>query len=429
MKKLALFIISILLVTCVYAGSPTISVKSKKQIRLTDFAYELEKSFNTLTGETLVIWLQNDGRLIGALISPKGKLVGKAFLLVNNLMFGASIAFNPSTQEYFVAYGPFDRSIVPYGSIFAVRLDQHGKRIGNEITVVEGVKPEKPNDLGDNAFPHLIFNPKTNGYIMIWERTEGIAAALLDKDGKLTSPIQIVKKNPGPNGYYDDQRSWHGRIYDVEWLAPANKLLVVFGQRFTDQPPGGTGGQADDFLAVLDPLLQRQAKVSKINTDPLFLGIGGSGLAVLGILPDGSACVFFADNEIVKGRTINSKGKFTSALFPAFSGPVDAPLYDSTVALSTTNLGTVGLLMAYRGTPSGVAGQNFYAQVIDGHGRPIGDPQKIEDHTQVEGFQSLLFALPRKQTDTRFEYIWLQSRFGNNSGPCTILKLKLQVTP
>ena len=210
----------------------------------------------------------------------------------------------------------------------------------------------------------------------------------------------------------------------MQWLASGKKLLVVFQQRFNDQ-------ESDDWLAVLDPLLQKPAKLSKINTSPITLITGqpaGSGDASLGILPDNTACVFYADHEMVRGRTINRKGKFTSAPFPAFSGSINTLLHVPKVAFSTTSEGTVGLLIAYEQVLFGVVPQNAWAQVIDDHGLPAGEPKIVDTLLNSMAVGTVLFAVPRKPSDTVFQFIWMQSRAGYG-GPNDILKLKLQVTP
>jgi len=429
MKTLALFLISLVLVTCVYAASPTISVKSKSKIKQSGVNFG--RAINTSTGETLVSWLSDFNGVVGAILNGKGRVSGKPFYIVDSshnditcCFYGSSVTYNPVLQEYFAAYSPEKE-----GSFYAVRLDQHGKVKGKQITILQGLNPPKPNDLGDNSFPHIVFNPRTNGYIMIWERTEGIAAALLDENGKLTTPIKIIKKNPGSNGFYDDQRDPYGRIEDVQWQPSGKKLLVVFNQR-SDDPAGRTMdvyyGLTDYWLVVLDPLLQKPAKVSKINTSPVTYVAGWSSNASLGVLPDDTACIFYPDNDVVRGRTISSKGKFSSAPFPAFSGSIDVSLHVPKVAFSTTSEGTAGLLIAYEFVLFGVVPQHAWAQVLDDHGRPAGQAKIVDTLVNDQASGAVLFALPRKPSDKLFQFIWMQSR---GDSPAEILKLKLQVTP
>ena len=426
MKKLSLIVIFIVLGTFVYAASPAISVKKKSITKTGGFPQILQKASNTSTGETLFTF--DIGPFTGILISPTGKTLGKPFSIAEPLdheccFLGNSVAYNPVLQEYFAVYSPWDPGVT--GSILAVHLDSHGKIKGKEITILEPIDPPKSNDLGDNSFPRLIFNPKTNGYVMIWERTEGIAAALLDENGKLTSPIKIIKSNPGSNGFYDNQRALDGRIEDVQWQASGKKLLVVFQQRFSGD---FYGGESDDWLAVLDPLLQKPAKLRKINTSSIHYG----GDISLGILPDDTACVIYNDNEGVKGRTISSKGKFSSAPFPAFS--MDVPLNIPRVAFSTTAAGTVGLLIAHDHSPApiGVLPENAWAQTLDTHCRPTGEAKivdTLQDETDIGGF---VFALPANPSDNSSQFIWMEATLKN---PTTgqyvgyLRKLKLQVTP
>lgn len=419
MRTTSLSLVFLVLATCIYAASPTIAIKGKSTIpSIKNGCYNFHQAVDTTTGETLVTWDQNGPLLLGAVINPRGKLIGKLFTIGQGGNYGSSSAYNPVQQEYFVAYSP-----EKVGSIFAVRLDRYGKVIGKEITILKGINPPKPNDLGDNSFPYLIFNPKTNGYIMIWEKTEGMAAALLDKNGKLTSATKIIMNNPGSNGFYDKDRTAIGRIQDVQWLASGKKLLVVFQQHFSDI-------EIDDWLAEIDPLLKTPPIVSKINTSPIVTaGAFWDTDASLGILPDDTACVFYADNQMVMERTIDNKGKFTSPPFPAFSGSIDTQLTGPKVAFSTTSEGIVGLLVAYDAAFSPVIPTNGWAQVLNDHGRPVGKAKMVDTFQNSVTTGTLLFAIPRKPSDTLFQFIWMENRAGGYGGPDNILKLNLQVTP
>jgi len=410
------------------SASPQIVIKKRSVRSLHEQGYGSSKALNTDTGNTLVIWREDYIGVVGQLISRTGRFQGKPFVIAKSsgkddnfcCVWGSSITYNPITAEYFVAYSWFDT-----GSILGVRLDSNAKVIGKEITLVAA------SSSPFNAYPRVIFNPKTNGYVLIWDRTEGIVAALLDSSGKMNSPIVIVKKNPGSNGFYDDFQTnnssntdkhdpFNWRIFDVEWLGAAKKLLILFQQRFS-------ADEADLWLAKLDPLLKRRPKVSKVSTTPIDLKASAWGYwrGSLASLPDGTACVFYADQEKVKERTISSRGKLSSPPFAAFSGVIDEPLYDPAVTFSSTSSGTIGLLVAYVIIPFGVSGQNSWAQVLDEHGLAIGEAKIIDTLVSAQPITSALMALPRKPSDTQFEFVWLQSRV--DPAPPKLLKLKLQV--
>ena len=426
MKTLAICFF-ITLFPCAIVSSAQVVVKGKSKISGFEcqdcFAVGAGKALNTTTGETLVIWQEQYNDVKGVIISPTGRVKTKPFYISSSaegLTSGSTVAYNPVTKEFLVVYSLFQG-----GSILATRLDSQGKAVGKEFTVI----PVSSSHA--NAFPHVIYDLQTNGYVLVWERTEGIAAALLDQSGKLTGSILIVKKNPGSNGYYDDQRTFDGRIFDVEWLQPANKVLVVFQQRFTDQPPpptgiGAPGGQADDWLATLSPKL-KPFSITKINKTPISLNAWGNWLASLSILQDGSAIVFYADDQSVKRRKIDQRGKLTGPPSQAFSGTTNQPLHNPTAEFSTTSKGTVGLLMAYEIVPHGLATAYVWAQTLDPQGRPAGAAKAVDRVIAAQATTSVLIALPRKPSDTLFPFLWFQAR--NNPAPPSMVKLKLQVVP
>lgn len=434
LKILTLCCLALLALTSLlHAGSPQIIVTKKSVSHSYDLFFGYRKALNTATGETLVIWHEDYVGVLGQLISPGGALKGKTLYIADRrsgdssdpacCTRGNSIAYNPVTREYLVLYTGWRAKP---GSILAVRLNSVAKVIAKEFTVIQTISPGV-DGWGENAFPLVQFNPQTNGYTLIWDRTDGIAAALLDASGKLTGPIVNVMEGfplDDPIGGIGD--GFNGRLFDVEWIASANKFAVVFQQRFTDQPPANMGGgQADLWLATLDPLLRSKPILMKINTAPILVGASDWGYwrASLAILPDGSASVYYADQQTVKGRAISKLGKLSGRPFQAFSGPLDQPLHDPTVAFSTTSKGTVGLLIGYGLSP---ASNSTWAQVLDSRGRPIGSSKMIETFYFASGSQ--LLALPRKPSDTAFQFVWIQPRL-TQPGTGGVLKLNLEVRP
>ena len=153
--------------------------------------------------------------------------------------------------------------------------------------------------------------------------------------------------------------------------------------------------------------------------------MGGS----LAVLQDGSAILFYADNDGVKKRTIDPKGKLSPNDSHAFSAPLDAEiLHDPNVAFSTTAKGTTGLLFATSYKNNFRGNGTAWAQVLDSKGFPIGKPvvvNPISPDTWTKN-GSLLMALPRNVSQTSYEFVWLQT-LGEIKG--SILKLNLDVQP
>jgi hypothetical protein len=406
------------------AASPKILIKKKTDFWKVPniFPFGLKSALNTDTGETLIVWQEAFVGTRGRILTPAGNSTTKQFsILVESYRCG--VAYNPHTRSFLLVfkYG---------GSIAGVRLDSNARKIGQIFEIVPDTSTSGNDD------PHVIFNPQTNGYALIWDKTEGIAAALLDQSGKLTGSIVILKKNPGPNGFYDyDTRfTFDGRIFDVALSPPGNKLMVVFQQRFTADPPNECcrlGGKADDWLATIDPLLRgvKPSNVVKINNKPIVLNSWGQWLASLAIPPLGSTAVFYADDTSVKQREINQHGKLLG-ISPAFIAPANnAPLHNPTVAFSTTSNGSVGLLIAHEWSLFGGTPTTAWARALDSKGRPVGNPVAVET-LSLSGYipmSSVLVALPRKPADKHFEFVWLQARAREDEG--SILKLNLEVQP
>jgi len=305
--------------------------------------------------------------------------------------------------------------------------------VGNEFEIIPHTSQN------ENHHPSVIFNPHTNGYALAWDRTEGIAIALLDSAGKLTGSILPVMRNPGPNGYYDDWGEEHDgrdghyypRVLGLAYHPASDKLLLVFQQRFSPT-------EGDYWLATLDPALNNfhSSDLARINkntvsfiSDPYWdLYHPGWGLSLV-ILPKGSALVYYADSESVKRRQIDSKGKPSGKAFPAFSGALkNAHLFYPNVAFSTISSGTTGLLIAAMpdSWPNKTA---LYGQSLNSRGRPIGRPILL-DHS--DAFE--LVALPRNDSDKVLQYEYFQ--FGGElnpalcSGYCmSVVKVDVEVIP
>ena len=333
------------------------------------------------------------------------------------------------TDEFLVVYQR--NQTITLHSIVGLRLDSDAKPIGNEFEIVPGAEDNQ------NHYPHIIFNPETNGYTLVWQSTlNGLVAALLDESGKLDGPIVILERPEfgGPEEYHV------GRIIqDLAVIPSGNKLLILFRHRFS-------ATKGNYWLATLDPRLENisAADFAKINKKPVneFLDPNATNpkkkwTADLAVMQDGSALVFFADNRGVKRRKIDTDGKLSGKASKAFSGALNKKkdLFDPQVAFSTTSSGTVGLLIANQKESGLLANPaTDWAQALDSKGRPIGDPVEVlkTDFFYYDQFGSLLIALPTKPTDTLFQFVWLQTLAFAPEGNLeegSIVSLKLQVEP
>lgn len=379
-------------------------------------------ALNTDTGETLVVWQVGNGTsTFGRILSATGRGTKKKFEITSSAIhYGLGAAYNPSVKEYLVLYALHD-----HGSILGMRFDSNAKAIGKEFTVL----PETLTEI--HEFPSPIFNPQTNGYTLLWQRSDGIAGTLLDQSGKISGTSVVIKKNPGKNGYYDD--AYISRILGAVLFSSGKKLLVLIQQRSGEF-------ELDYYLASVDPMLKKVKSAKKINGEPAQIPPGAIpyfhsyGATLVG-LPDGSAAVFYADGKSVKRREIDLRGKFSGPSSPAFSAPLSTTaLRLPRVAFSTTTKGTVGLLIASQFDESNIQDSGFaWAQVLDANGRSVGDPIDVYDYPAYDwpGDSSLL-ALPRKPSDILFHFQWIQLQYilAPGEGPTgSILNFKLEVQP
>ena len=423
-------------------AQPEILVKKKSEFWKSghpDFgATNLRSAFNTLTGETLFVWkgFEYNGAVEGRILSGKGKTTTKKLApLYSYCCTGLGVAFNPTNQEFLVVQ-------MQDFAISGQRLNSQLKPVGNEFVIVPGGAADD-----SNYTPSVIFNPATGGYAVAWERNDGgrtpgdIAVALLDSAGKLTGSIVTVKKNPEANGFYDE---WGvdccspNRILGFEYLPVADKLLLVFQQRFDLT-------QGDYWLATLNPTLQgfSSSSLNKINTktvrmlnDGWTIQYAPSGRwgASLAITPDGSAFVYYGDEKSIKRRKIDSNGKPSGKALPAFSGPLKkAHLYDPRVVFSTISSGTTGLLIARIYDKPNPA--TLYGQALDSLGRPVGDPVLLDPAdpgclcNPTTALESALVALPRTASDKLFRFTYLFTHKNLDSGLGEILKINIDVKP
>jgi len=379
-------------------------------------------ALNTDTGETLVIWQEaNSTSTFGRILKANGAATNKKFKISSPAFhYGCGAAYNPATKEYLVLY-----TLEDHGSVLGMRFDSNAKAIGKEFTVL----PETLTEI--HQFPSPIFNPQTNGYILLSQRTDGIAGVLLDESGEISSNSVLIKKNPGTNGYYDDAH--FSRILGAVLLPSGNKLLVLIQQRSSEF-------EFDYFLGNVDPMLKKVKSAKKINAEsvqiprledgnPRFFTWG----ATLAALPDGSAAVFYADHKSVNRRQINQNGKLSGPPSPAFSNPLSPTSFSfPRVAFSTTAKGTSGLLIVSEN--SNIQDPHFeWAQALDANGRSVGDPIGVYEFPAYDtpGDSSLL-ALPRKPSDTLFQFEWIQPHYLFPPGEDlkgSILNIKLEVQP
>jgi hypothetical protein len=425
------------------ASDVQVTKKSYLERKVGSGAILCSSAINTATGETLVVWQGNATN--GTILDPQGRRTKKEFKIPNSnpnregSPFGCGVAYNPITQEFLVVY-----HLDVERSIHGIRVDSQARIIGKEFTVVGQTSTNPDRE------PHVVFNPQTNGYTLVWDKWEGIAAANLDQSGKLSGSIVIVKKNPGKNGYFDERPTF--RILDAKFLSSGSKLLVVFTQRI-DQIKG------DIWLAALDPMLahvptSNLVKLNKKHIDLGWNGFEGSDPVVyfgwiyqgasLAMLQDGSAMVFYADGywNGVKRRKIDQQGRLSGVAHPAFSAPIaKAHLSQPLVAFSTTANGTVGLLIAKQDNPPKdrsnlpqAGDPNFaWAQALDSKGRPIGDPVAVFEllPDNVYDIGSALIAVPLNSSDKLFHFVWMTptDHIPPKAGKDNILRLELQVQP
>lgn len=385
--------------------------------------YLPHSALNTTTGETLVVWQGgSESAVSGRIISPQGISTEKKIPFIpTDSVQGCDVAYNPITKEYLLVFHRAAENDV----IHALRLDSNANAIGKEFQVVGQA-------FFRNVYPHVIFNPRNKGYILIWENwgesginpDAGIKAVLLDQKGRIAGDKVTIMKNPEPGGVYDNFCC--GRVLADAFLPSGNKLLVFFKQYFNK-------GYGDYWLATLDPMLKNvtPSNVMRINTQPLDLAVYGGNVGAwagtLAILPDGSAVAFYTDNNGVSRQPINLDGIPSGAVTPAFSAPLSNHLLgDPKTAFSTTSAGTIGLLLAQEGDYTGTTD---WAQRLDSHGNALSDPQIIS-RTEPWIYRWGSVLTPVSLNANKFyEFNWLQCLIDGHNDQSTILKLNLDVQP
>ncbi len=420
------------------AASPQVQVKKSVLAKSADgFTYWPHAALNTDTGETLAIW-QGPGKQIvfGKIIRSTGGSTKQEIPVIKGFAGqGSGVAYNPVTHEYLLVYNLGDLN--PSDGIYGLRLDSHLKAIGKQFEIYPGT------DATRSMNPRVIFNAKTSGYTVLWERWDrgisgsrlsrhkttpspdaGISAIQLDGSGKITGNVVMIAKNPGKSDYYDDFCC--GRILDVAMLPTGKKLLVLFQQR-------NAIDRVDYYLARVDLLLQK-IKVKKFasyeipaNVHPNYPSRGAS----LAILPDGSAVVFYGDNDGIRRRATNSKGKLIGKDSVAFPSPLDVYVSDPHAVFSTIGNTTAGVLSTFQASADGTT--TFTAHVLDSKGFPIGEPVSMYQYVlDVNGYPvpwgSAVAALPVKTLDTNFGFIFLQAlALPDNKG--NLIKVNVDVQP
>jgi hypothetical protein len=140
--------------------------------------------------------------------------------------------------------------------------------------------------------------------------------------------------------------------------------------------------------------------------------------------------LFYAENDGLKFRQVDSQGKASGTARAAFQSPkANAILTSPAVAFSTNANGTSGLLVASELNNSG---SKSWAQVLAPTAKPIGAPIQIDEAGANETIRfAILFALPVKPNETalRFEgYEISRQNSGTREISSGIKRLKLTLT-
>lgn len=360
-------------------------------------------ALNTRTGETLVVWNQalqeQPSAVFARIINAKGIPITKNIHLAGR--GGTStVAYNPITDEYLLAYDEAK-------GVSILRLNPKGRPIGKPVQV-------STNRVGSdlNFAPAVLFNPKTNGYVLFWlvhldqgiDRTGFQVGVLLNTDGKPTgSPREIASFRVEPGKFYGILAFVSHWVY----LPSAGKLLGIYREFDRDGPPF----KINDWLAVVDPELKTMNKyMIHENSIVTESRLAYDNYAMdLALVSDDSAVVFFLDADgKVKGRSIGSNGKFDGESFPAFQDPLtNTSLFGLHAAFTQTSFGPYGILLGTKRDSSSVT---LWAQLLRKKGKPSGVPLElfaVSDNSQY--VLGNVVALPSSSGDTVFRFTALET--------------------
>lgn len=383
---------------------------------------DTKAALNTQTGESLVIWTHlmrgEPAPIRGRILGPGGVAKTKEFSIVQDPnAFFASVAYNPITNEYLVAYDNNPGGSRGQSDILVVRLDAKGKILGP----AEKISNDPSIASLASQFPAALYNPKTGGYMVIWfvHGVGGVpdeiqAAASLNKEGKLIGRMQSILT----------QKTQRFIRMAAAFPPTGNKLLVIYALRLTDS-------SGDLWLSVVDPELKsvnpNPTELIKFSASPIsvvdryFLSL----TSTIVFMSERSGVIYYPDNNGLRGQPISADGKLNGGSFTAFKSPAETiSLRFPAAEFTHTPKGIRGVLIAHELDDS----VSIWAQALDEFGKPSDPAIEVATLAPAEkAVSSDMIALIKKPESSSFPFVYFGSITQTAGG--FILKMNLTLIP
>jgi hypothetical protein len=284
-------------------------------------------------------------------------------------------AFNPSTNNYLVVY---DRS----GEVYGQLLDSNGNPVGGEINIT--------NDASAQLHPSVAYNSSTNQYLVVWHDY---------RNGPNTDIYgQLVNSGGGLSGgnFFISNEGHDQGDPSVAYNSSTNQFLVVW----TDYR---SGTDWDIYGQLVNANGSLSGSVLPIST-------AADGQSAPSVAYNSSTNQFLVvwqdhrsgtDNDIY-GQLVNSGGGLSGGNF--FISNEGHDQYNPSVAYDST---TNQFLVVWQDHRSG-ATFDIYGQFVDANGTLSGSVLPISTAANNQAFPSIAY----NSTTNQFLVVWDDTRNG-----------------
>jgi hypothetical protein len=366
---------------------------------------------NTRTGVTLIVWerVSSSGRLIlGRLLNAKGIPASPRFTIVDLTRAShPSVAYNPTRNEFLLAFDDNPSLQLGRSDINVMRLNAQGRPISG--TTIRATTDSISSTMA-NFSPKLVFNPRTNSYVLLWLReiinsdqaddgNNGLVGVQLTGGGTLNGSAVLLQKT-----IIEENRLLGPIAQDTTFHPSNNKLLISSVQI----KPESSGRNANYFLGTINADLSgvSTSSFAQVNSAAVDLSGGFAWGSKIAFPTNTIGLLFFVDTSNIRKRKIDAAGKLTGAVITALRPPKNnTRLFYPSVAFNTVNSLRRGILLAVEGPFSEAGAATLWAQTLDGNGAPIGAPVKVDTTGATDtAITSTLLGLPAVPNMTGFRF-------------------------
>lgn len=218
-------------------------------------------AYSTASREFLVTWVGNFGAtddILAQRLSSDGTLVGDLILISDGSADWdrePAVAYNPDTDQYYIAYAAYSRSNYGYVS---------GRRIQAGTGAYVGGIQQFATNLA-SRIPSISYNTATAQYLLVWHHTYSGGAAFYGQvlNGADASPVGGVRVMSSRYVAYD--------ALDVDYNEPSGEfLLVTHSQTWEDAAISirGSGDPIDNGFILTNTTDFRAIKAGDGNFNP-----------------------------------------------------------------------------------------------------------------------------------------------------------------